>query len=66
MNDGDEAKRIERLKVREEESRKWERLGREVEERRRRDQEERRKYIDNVTQKKVLSTNVTKNRTFYR
>ena len=54
------------MKLREEESRKWERLGKEVEERRKREDEERRKYIDDVTQKKVLSSNVTQNSIFYR
>ena len=66
LNDGDEARRMERIKLREEESRKWERLGKEVEERRKREDEERRKYIDDVTQKKVLSSNVTENSIFYR
>ena len=66
LNDGDEARRMERIKLREEESRKWERLGKEVEERRKREDEERRKYIDDVTQKKVLSSNVTQNAIFYR
>ena len=66
LNDGDEARRMERIKLREEESRKWERLGKEVEERRKREDEERRKYIDGVTQKKVLSSNVTQNSIFYR
>lgn len=66
LNDGDEARRMERIKLREEESRKWERLGKEVEERRKREDEERRKYIDDVTQKKVLSSNVTQNSIFYR
>ena len=66
LNDGDEARRVERIKQREEESRKWERLGKEVEERRKREDEERRKYIDDVTQKKVLSSNVTQNSIFYR
>ena len=66
LNDGDEARRVERIKMREEESRKWERLGKEVEERRKREDEERRKYIDDVTQKKVLSSNVTQNSIFYR
>ena len=65
MNDGDEKKRMERMKLREEESRKWEKLGKEVEERRRREEEERRKYVDSVTQKKVLPTNITQNTTFY-
>ena len=66
LNDGDEARRVERIKLREEESRKWERLGKEVEERRKREDEERRKYIDDVTQKEVLSSNVTQNSIFYR
>ena len=66
LNDGDEARRVERIKLREEESRKWERLGKEVDERRKREDEERRKYIDDVTQKKVLSSNVTQNSIFYR
>ena len=66
LNDGDEARRLERMKLREEESRKWERLGKEVEERRKREDEKRRKYIDDVTQKKVLSSNVTQNSIFYR
>ena len=66
LNDGDEARRMERIKLREEESRKWERLGKEVEERRKREDEERRKYIDDVTQKNVLSSNVTENSIFYR
>ena len=66
LNDGDEARRMERIKLREEESRKWERLGKDVEERRKREDEERRKYIDDVTQKKVLSSNVTQNSIFYR
>ena len=66
LNDGDEARRMERIKLREEESRKWERLGKGVEERRKREDEERRKYIDDVTQKKVLSSNVTQNSIFYR
>ena len=66
LNDGDEARRMERIKLREEESRKWERLGKEVDERRKREDEERRKYIDDVTQKKVLSSNVTQNSIFYR
>ena len=54
------------MKLREEESLKWERLGREVEERRRRDEEERRKYVDTVTQKKVLPKSIMQNSTFYR
>ena len=53
------------MKLREEESRKWEKLGKEVEERRRREEEERRKYVDSVTQKKVLPTNITQNTRFY-
>ena len=66
LNDGDEAKRIEKMKLREQESLKWERLGREVEERRRRDEEERRRYIDTVTQKKVLLSNFVQNSIFYK
>ena len=65
LNDGDAVKRMERMQLREEESRKWERLGKEVEERRTREEEERRKYIDNVTEKKVLSSNIAENSNFY-
>ena len=53
------------MKLREEESRKWEKLGKEVEERRRKEEEERRKYVDAVTHKKVLSNNVSQNDTVY-
>ena len=53
------------MKLREEESRKWEKLGKEVEERRKKEEEERRKYVDSVTQKKVLPTNITQNTRFY-
>ena len=64
LNDGDEAKRVEQRKLREQESMKWERLGREVEERRKREEEERRKYIDTVSQKKVLQSNFVQNSIF--
>ena len=59
LNDGDEARRVERIKLREEESRKWERLGKEVEERRKREDDERRKHrlLTNNRQNSELLSN---------
>ena len=54
LNDGGEAKRAAQKKIREEDSMKWERLRQEVGERKQKEDEERRKFVDITTQKKVL------------
>ena len=59
-------KRAAQRKLREEESQKWENVRKEIAERRLRDEDERRKFVDRVTQKKVLLSNFVHNSSFFK